>query len=132
MSQLNSGNSPEKSNVKGFPPKNAISSALHARILEVLPIGSGNIWFRIGGDGEYLLGGALGFSADGYDSILSFGEIIAPNFIPNSKKLQFMIGIKIERGELRKDEIFIRFTRNIYGPASIDAEAAASTPYVYF
>ena len=128
MSKSKSGKSPEKSDEVGFTLKNAILSVLRARILEFLPIGLGKIWFRIGGDDEYLLAGALGFSADDYDSILRFGEFVTPNFMLKTKKLQPMIGIEIERRELRKHEFFIRFTRDIFGPASTDAEAAASTP----
>ena len=40
-----------------------------------------------------------------------------------------MIGIEIEKREFGKHEFFIRFTRDIFGPASTGAEAAASTPY---
>ena len=97
MSKSKSGKSPEKSDEVGFTLKNAILSVLRARILEFLPIGLGKIWFRIGGDDEYLLAGALGFSANDYDSIVRFGEFMTPNFMLKTKKLQPMIGIEIER-----------------------------------
>jgi hypothetical protein len=130
MANLRSGKRADIDTEERFLPPNPILAVLRDRILEFLPIGLNKIWFRIGCDDEYLLAGALGFSCVDYDNILRFGGFITTNFKLQVKKLQRLIGIEIEKRDVRnnqKHDTYIRFNRDIFG-SNHTIEASSSTP----
>lgn len=123
-------------------PANPILRTFRERILQFLPEGLNNIWFRLFGDAIFELAGALGFTVEDYLNILKFGGFATVDFQIKAESLGKMIGIDIDidiqynhdaaDGKKRK-ECWIWFRKDTFASAAnklvLTADEEQSMPY---